>query len=137
MSLLWKVRPLRLQMSSTRTSSSVEGGLLMSLSSTPSPVKRPQFQACLWLKNGSHTLATLIDSGSDISLLDEKLALQVGIECVPLLMSVPASALDVRLLGCITHETVPVHLILAGDHHETIQFHVLRTPQHPVILGFP
>uniref|UniRef100_A0A8C5EI19 ribonuclease H n=1 Tax=Gouania willdenowi TaxID=441366 RepID=A0A8C5EI19_GOUWI len=117
--------------------SSVERGVLMSLFSTPSPIKRPHFQARLLLKRGTHTLTTLIDSGSDICLLDENLAQQLEIKSVPLPASVPDNALDGRLLGTITHRTVPVHLVLAGRHHETVQFHILKTPQHPVILGFP
>lgn len=109
----------------------------MSISTSPSPVKRPQFQARLLLRNGTHTLATLIDSGSDICLIDENLVQQLEIDQVPLPSPVPANALDGRPLGTITHRTVPVRLLLAGNHSETIQLHILRSPHHPLILGFP
>jgi len=69
--------------------------------------------------------------------MDEELAHQLGIGCVRLPSPVSASALDGHLLGKVTHQTTPVHVLLSGNHHETIQFHILQSPCIPLILGFP
>lgn len=109
----------------------------MSHSTFVPPGRRPVAQARLVWRNQSHTLATSIDSGSDISIIDEDLARRLRIDLVPLSPSVAARALDGRPLATITHRMVPVQLLLAGDHYETIQLHVLRAPHHPLVLGFP
>ncbi|KAI3354114.1 hypothetical protein L3Q82_018667 [Scortum barcoo] len=77
------------------------------------------------------------DSGADVSLIDEELALQLGITQIPLSKAISASALDGHLLGTVTHQTEPVHMLLSGNHHETIQFHILHSPRLPLILGYP
>lgn len=81
------------------------------------------------------TLATFIDSGADVSFIDEELATQLGIDWVPLPQPLPANALDGHLLGTVTHQTTPVHMLLSSNHHETIQFHILESPQLSLILG--
>ncbi|TWW62375.1 hypothetical protein D4764_04G0010220 [Takifugu flavidus] len=101
------------------------------------PPARPLFHVRLLLAGGSHTLATFIDSGADVSLIDKELSIQLGMDRVPLPHSVPASALDGHLLGTVTHQTTPIHMLLSGNHHETIQFHVLKSPHLPFILGYP
>ena len=79
----------------------------------------------------------MIDSGADVSLIDKELAVQLGINLLPLPKPIPASALDGHLLGTITNQTSPVHMLLSGIHHEMIQFHVLTSPHTPLILGYP
>lgn len=49
----------------------------------------------------------------------------------------PASALDGHLLGTVTHQTMPVHMLMSGNHHDTVQFHILRSPNPPLLLGYP
>lgn len=49
----------------------------------------------------------------------------------------PASALDGHLLGTVTHQTMPVHMLMSGNHHDTVQFHILRSPKPPLLLGYP
>ncbi|TWW59253.1 Retrotransposon-derived protein PEG10 [Takifugu flavidus] len=118
--------------------STVNGGVLLSRTQDSAPCPRPLFHCFrLLLAGGSHTLTTFIDSGADVSLIDEELAVQLGIDQVPLLHSVPASALDGHLLGTITHQTTPIHMLLSGNHHETIHFHILKSPHLPLILGYP
>ena len=110
----------------------------MSPTSLVSP--RPQralLQARLLLPDGPHTMATFIDSGADACIIDEELALQLGLGRVPLPQPVPARALDGHILGNVTHQTSPVHLLLSGNHHETIQFHILSSLRLPLILGYP
>uniref|UniRef100_A0A674PJ94 Uncharacterized protein n=1 Tax=Takifugu rubripes TaxID=31033 RepID=A0A674PJ94_TAKRU len=116
--------------------SAVDRGGLLSRTQDSAPCPRPLFHVWLLLAGGSHTLATFIDSGA-VSLIDEELTVQLGIDRVPLPHSVPASALDGHLLGTVTHQTTPIHMLLSGNHHETIQFHVLKSPHLPLILGYP
>lgn len=83
------------------------------------------FITILLLLQISQVLSTFIDSGADTNIFDEGLARQLGIGLQPLPCPVPAQALDGHLLGTVTHQTVRVHLLMSGNHHETIQFHVL------------
>lgn len=48
------------------------------------------------------------------------------------------TALDGRLLGSgrVGLSTIPVHL-LVGGHQEIVQFYVIKSPEFPLILGFP
>ncbi len=39
-------------------------------------------------------------------------------------------------MGTVT-QTVSVHLLMSGNHHETLQFHILKSPHIPLILGYP
>ncbi|KAF7648310.1 hypothetical protein LDENG_00158670, partial [Lucifuga dentata] len=103
---------------------------------TPSPGPRPICHAKLLLPDGAHTIAIFIDSGADVSFIDEELVLQLGIGREPLPRPVPANALDGHRLGTVTHLTSPVQLLLSGNHHETLQFHILQSPQLPLILGY-
>ncbi|TWW75360.1 hypothetical protein D4764_13G0000220 [Takifugu flavidus] len=102
-----------------------------------SQIKRPVFLAKLLLADDSHTLATFIDSGSDGNIMDKGLAMQLGLERIPLNPPIPARALDGHLLGTVAHQTAPVHMLISGNHHETIQFHLLPSSNIPLILGFP
>lgn len=98
---------------------------------------RPLFQVKLFLPGDSQTLATFIDSGADGNIMDESLAMQFGQEEVPLDTPIPAKALDGHLLGTVTHQTSPVHMLLSGNHNETIRFHLLPSSNIPLILGHP
>ena len=122
---------------SKRSDSPIEGELLVSHTSNLSPNLRPLCQACLLLSEGSHTLAVFIDSGSDINIIDEELTRQLNIQRVPLPHPSLACALDGHLVGTVTHQTTPLRLLLFGNHYETIQFHILKSPRLPFILGFP
>lgn len=109
------------------------------MSRTPSRFSsssRPLTHAKLLVVSGSHTLATLIDSGADDSFIDEELVTQLGIDRVLLPQPVPANALEGHLLGTVTHTTTPVHLLLSGNHLKTIQFHILPSPRIPIILRY-
>lgn len=116
-------------MPSKSLDSPVGGELLVSRTSELSPNQRPLCHDRLLLAEGSHTLGTFIDSGSDVSLINKDLAQQLGL--------VPTSAFDGHLQGTVTHQTVPVHMLLSGNYHEIIPFHILQSPQLPLILGYP
>ena len=109
----------------------------MSPISHSSSISRPRFLARLVLPLGTQTLPVLIDSGCDASLIDDQTACKLGIKRVPLPRPVKARALDGQLFATVTHKTEPVRLLLSGNHHETIQFHIFHTPDLPLVLGYP
>ena len=93
--------------------------------------------ATLRWSNRSHSLLALIDSGADESCLDARLVQELGIETVVLPNAIVAWALDGRRVAKITHKTVPVTLVLSGNHSESICFFVICAPRSPLVLGRP
>lgn len=89
------------------------------------------------LPDGTHTISVFIDSGADENFMDTGLATQLGLTCTPLPAPAPARALDGHVLDTVTHRTEPVPLLISGNHHETVSFHVISAPQIPLILGYP
>lgn len=79
----------------------------------------------------------LVDSGSDASFIDFELAKKLNLETFPLPRPMEASALDGRLLCRVTHHTQPLQLSFQDGHTELLVFHVFRSPEHPIILGYP
>jgi len=63
------------------------------------------------------------------------------LNCIIFLLSLTAlnkvNALDGRLLSVITHQTVPLSLLISGNHHELISFFIMSAPHTPVVLGLP
>ncbi|CDQ71317.1 unnamed protein product [Oncorhynchus mykiss] len=45
-------------------------------------------------------------------------------------------ALYGRSIGRVTHYTTPINLQVSGNHRETFQFLLTKSPQIPVVLGF-
>jgi len=95
------------------------------------------FQVKLLLPGGAHTLPTFIDSGADANIMAKSLAIQLGLKRIPLDTPIPVKALDGHLLETVTHQTSPVHMLLSGNHHETIQFHLQSSSNIPLISGYP
>lgn len=77
--VLWRGRTFCLQVSSKSQGSPVRGDILVSLTSAPSQLQRPPLQTHLFLPEGLQTLATLINSGSVINLIDREVAHQLGL----------------------------------------------------------
>eukprot|EP00064_Thunnus_orientalis_P022023 superscaffoldBa00007079_g22202 len=75
----------------------------------------------------------LVDSGADDNFLDSNLVAQADIAVEQLPTPLEVNALDGRLLTHITHRT-KLHLLLSGNHHEMIQFHIIPSSQTPIIL---
>ena len=98
---------------------------------------RPLTHAQLSCLGKMHTVAVLIDSGADASLLDITLAFQMGLGREALEKPINATALDGRLLCRVTHRSTPVQMSMSGNHSETLSFHLIHAPHQPVILGFP
>lgn len=82
-------------------------------------------------RSSSHRV--LVDSGADEIFMDWRLADQLGLQRIPLTKPLEASALDGRLLCCVTHRTQTVQLTMAGNHTESISFHLFKlclSPSH-------
>ena len=85
----------------------------------------------------SLSVGALVDSGADDCLIDFDFATQAGISLVPLSKPLSMQALNGNHLGNVTHQTVPLSLVISGNHVETIQFKVLHSSSAPLVLGRP
>lgn len=74
---------------------------------------------------------------SDVILIDGKVAHQLGLERESLPQLASARALHGHVLGTISYWTSPVWLLISGNNHETIQFHILESLNPQLILGYP
>ncbi|KAI3366537.1 hypothetical protein L3Q82_000666 [Scortum barcoo] len=75
------------------------------------------------------------DSGAEENFIDEQAAEQAGIPSEPLERPRNALAVDGRILAQVTHRTLPVKLVLSGNHVESIQLLVISSPATPLIIG--
>lgn len=120
--------------------SPVVGKVLVSQTSVPQPrlSQRLQLQSSLLWSGESLPMLTFVDSGADENFIDCSLVAQAQIptqELDPHPMEV--TTLNGNHLARITHRTVPLTLILSGNHQETIQLLVISSPLNPVVLGLP
>lgn len=118
-------------LSAKRGSLSVDKQVQVSTSSfkTPFVFNFPLFLGKLLLPETSQVLSPVIDSGADANLIDKELVRQLHINRVSLHKSVLAGSLDGHLLGIVRHQMKPVILLMSGNNHETIQYHILSSPQ--------
>ena len=79
----------------------------------------------------------LIDSGADESFIDSRVCQQLGIETELLDVPLDTKALNGILLARVDRRTIPIPLLLSGNHQEKIRFHVIDCPHVPLLLGFP
>ncbi|RVE72612.1 hypothetical protein OJAV_G00039140 [Oryzias javanicus] len=87
--------------------------------------------------HGSSTaLVALIDSGADVSLMDWKLAVGLGLKPRPLDRPIQARGLHGRGLFNITHVSEPLKLSI-GNHTEITSFHLFEGSSRKLVLGFP
>lgn len=115
--VLWSSWSFHLPLSSKSPGSPVAGEVLVSPTTELFPKRCPLCHTHLLLAGGSHTLATFIDSGADVTLIDDEVAQQLDSDRVSLPWPVPASALDGHLLGTVTHQMRHVRMLLSGNHH--------------------
>lgn len=139
--VLWRSRPCCLHVPhlpgpTKRTGSSCDRGALMSRTTTSitSPT-RIQLQGVLSWRLQTLPLQVLVDSGSDDSFIDISIVNQTHIPTLPLPAPKEVFALDGRLLAHVTHHTVPLSLLLSGNHSEKNHLPVIPSPQSPVVLG--
>ena len=62
---------------------------------------------------------------------------QSNLPSEPLPEPMDVFALNGRLLARVTHRTVPVPLLLSGNHHKTISLYIIPSPISPLVLGLP
>ena len=98
---------------------------------------RPVIQAQLITFSQTVNHPVLVDSGADESFMDWRLAKRLDLELISLPKPLEAHALDGRLLCRVTHRTRPIQFTISKDHTEALSFHLLNSPSHPLILGFP
>ena len=137
--LLWSDGPLPVWMSLStgkRAGSPVTRGILVSRALDPS-VSRPLLCATLLWQDQTAPLTILLDSSADESFIDRELVHQLGIDTVPLDSPIETQALDGRPLARVERRTVPVNLLVSGNHHESILLRVISSPLSPVVLGYP
>ena len=137
MSLLRCLRPLSplLSCSPKRAGSSVALGVLMSTVQLNHP--RLLLHSILHVHQRSVPVQALLDSGSEQNLIHPALVKQYNIPIESLPSPVKVTALDGRSLETITHLTLPLHLVVSGNHHENVTFFVVPTKESPIILGYP
>uniref|UniRef100_A0A8C5HTM3 Gypsy retrotransposon integrase-like protein 1 n=3 Tax=Gouania willdenowi TaxID=441366 RepID=A0A8C5HTM3_GOUWI len=124
------------QETSKKEGSLVTGSLRVSRTASTSP-HLLQLPATLSYQNHSLSVTVLVDSGAEENFLDSDLARQLYIPSVPLDSPVEARALNGLPLATIHRRTVPVTLRLAGNHHETLTFHLLEHSRPQLVLGHP
>ncbi|KAI3364495.1 hypothetical protein L3Q82_011281 [Scortum barcoo] len=98
---------------------------------------RLQIPATICFQLQRFSLQALIDSGAEENFIDEQAAEQAGIPSEPLERPRNALAVDGRILAQVTHRTLPVKLVLSGNHVESIQLLVISSPATPLIIGYP
>lgn len=87
---------------------------------------RPLLHARLLLPGVVHTRAILVDSGADVCIIGREMALQLDLGQIPLSLLFPARALNGHYLKTIAYQTGTVLMLLSGNCHGNIQFHILE-----------
>uniref|UniRef100_A0AAQ5YVE2 ribonuclease H n=1 Tax=Amphiprion ocellaris TaxID=80972 RepID=A0AAQ5YVE2_AMPOC len=139
MFVLWKGWSLHHGLSSSsakRFGSPVRGGILVSRTSTTSPLHL-QLQATLCWNSETLPVPALVDSGAEEYFLYSNLVQQLGIPSIPLDQPLIAQALNGVQLAQVTRKTSPIDLIIAGNHCEKVSFCVIDCSEPPVVLDYP
>lgn len=122
--------------SSKRSGSPLTGGLTVSRASTRTP-QRFQMTVSLCWKDQTVPVLALVDSGAEENFIDSELAKQLCVPSDPLPVPLEARGLNRLNLTQITHRTVPVSLVIAGNHREEISLQLIDHPCSPLVLGYP
>lgn len=78
-----------------------------------------------------------MDSGAEDNLMDSGLSQQLGLPLEALEAPLPTMALDDEVIARITHQTLPVSVVVSGNHVESLGFLLLPLPCNLVVLGSP
>ena len=89
-----------------------------------------------WLE-GTQKTSALLDSGAKECFLDAETAVRWGIPLVEVSHLLVSNSLNGQNIGCITKATIPLRLLISGNHQEEISLLIIDTPHSPVILGHP
>uniref|UniRef100_A0A8C5M7C9 ribonuclease H n=1 Tax=Leptobrachium leishanense TaxID=445787 RepID=A0A8C5M7C9_9ANUR len=84
-------------------------------------------------------LQAMVDSGASGCFLDNKLSSRLSIPIHNKAFPVCVQLVDGSHLqsGPITHETIPLQVIIGSKHSETLCFDIVSSPLYPIILGLP
>ena len=89
---------------------------------------------------GRH-LRAMIDSGATGNFMTEKVANEKGLQLRLKSEPYPLLVVDGEPIstnqGMVTHETVPLEMVMLRGHKETIQFDIVHMDNHACILGVP
>lgn len=125
-------------MSGKRQCSPVARGVLVSVTPVNDPpLARTLLPATVQWGNSYHPCAVLVDSGAEGNFMDSALAAKWGLPTTPLQTPLTARALNGAHLALISLTTVPVSLIISGNHREEIVFYLLESPCNSIVLGHP
>ena len=97
---------------------------------------RTQLSAVLLCNHTEVPIKPFVDSGADENFMAADLVELQNIPVFPLTVPCNVNALDGRL-SVITHQNVPLCLLISGNHHELISFFIMPAPHTPVVLGLP
>ena len=78
--------------------------------------------------------SALLDSGGEESFLKAETVARWGIPLVEVSCPLVANSLNCQNIGRIT---IPLRLLISGNHQEMITLLIIGTPHSPVILGHP
>ena len=122
--------------SAKRPGSPINVGVLESQDNLPvSNPSRMQLPATLCSPQLSLSVLALIDSGAEGNFLDSELATQSGFPIETLSETRTARSVDGRILAHVTHVTLPIKLVLSGNHHEEITFNLITAPKYTSYSG--
>uniref|UniRef100_A0A8D0AQG0 Reverse transcriptase n=1 Tax=Sander lucioperca TaxID=283035 RepID=A0A8D0AQG0_SANLU len=101
------------------------------------PRRRINIKAVLCVNGKEIPLQALVDSGSDANIMDSELVNHHQIPLASLETPLVVRTLNGEILPRVSHETFPLPLLLASNHHEQLSFHVLPSTNAPIVLGLP
>ena len=99
--------------------------------------KRIQLRGTISFHAASFPVVALVDSGADDNFIDSQFVAQFNIPSEPLSKPQRVFALDGKVLANVTHRTVPVSLVVSGNHRELISLNIVPSPACPLVLGLP
>uniref|UniRef100_A0A3B3DGY8 Gypsy retrotransposon integrase-like protein 1 n=1 Tax=Oryzias melastigma TaxID=30732 RepID=A0A3B3DGY8_ORYME len=67
--------------------------------------------------------------------MDKDFATRLGVKMSPQDRIIQVKAIDNHVISRSTFTTEPLRLQI-GNHHETLSFHIITSPEHPLILGY-
>lgn len=124
------------QAPSKSSGSPVGEGLRVSQTTTNSP-QRFQVTGTLCFISQTLPVSALVDSGAEESFMDIQLARQLNLLFVPLESKLVVRSLNGLHLAQVSHRTSPIKLVLAGNHQESISFHLIDHSEPLLVLGYP
>ena len=98
---------------------------------------RTQLSAVLLFNHMEVLIKPFVDSGADENFMVADFVELHNIPVFPLTVPRNVNALDGGLLSVITHQTVPLCLLISGNYHELISLFIMPAPHTPVVLGLP